>query len=123
MTDRRRLGTGVMDEGSKLAAFEERLASKSLCGHWQMVNNNRRGSKRTPEPVAWSWAEILSALEVAGDLVDIGGADDPNDRRTVHVVNPNLAHAYRTSDTIQVAIQLVKPGETGEAHRHNQNAM
>jgi gentisate 1,2-dioxygenase len=116
-------GSGAMEGGEQLTAFEERLEQKSLCGHWQMVSANRQRSHTAPEPIVWDWGEIRSALDVAGDLVGIGGADDLNDRRTVHVVNPNLAHLYRTSETIQIAIQLVKPGETGEAHRHTQNAM
>jgi gentisate 1,2-dioxygenase len=105
----------------ELEEFEERLAAKSLGGHWQMVQ--RMMEMQELVPVVWRWTDILESLDTAGKLIQIGGADDVNDRRTIHLVNPSLADLRHTSGIIQVAIQLIKPGESAEAHRHSQNAL
>lgn len=104
-----------------LEEFEQRLASKGLGGHWQMVQRMMRMEEL--RPVVWRWTDILEALNTAGELIEIGGADDVNDRRTIHLVNPSLADLRHTSGIVQVAIQLIKPGESAEAHRHSQNAL
>lgn len=110
-------GAALAAGNERLPAFEKELHDRSLGGHWEMLWVEEL------EPFRWEWAHILDALERATDILDIGRADDPNDRRTVHLVNPALSDLRRTTRTIQVAIQLVLPGETGEAHRHTQNAM
>lgn len=111
----------VVAPQSQLEEFERRLASKSLGGHWQMVQRMMR--MEGLRPVVWRWADILESLATAGRLVEIGRADDVNDRSTIHLVNPSLSDHQHTSGIIQVAIQLIKPGESAEAHRHSQNAM
>jgi gentisate 1,2-dioxygenase len=56
-------------------------------------------------------------------VVELGGAGDAAARRTVQLINPALMTEKSTSRTFQVSIQLVKPGETAECHRHTFNAM
>jgi len=53
----------------------------------------------------------------------MGGAGAATNRRTVQLINPALTDLKATSRTLHVSIQLVKPGETAEAHRHTFNAM
>lgn len=111
--------TDVSTRGSALEEFEQQLAARSLSGHWQMDWRDAEGLS----PVVWKWSHITEALDRAAELIEIGGADDTNDRRTIHLVNPNASDVRRTSGIIQVAIQYVKPGEKAEAHRHSQNAL
>lgn len=110
-------GAGLVDGNERLAAFEDELHDRSLGGHWEMLWGDEL------VPFRWRWDHIVDALKRATDVLEIGRADDPNDRRTVHLVNPALVDLRRTTRTIQVAVQLVLPGESGEAHRHTQNAM
>ncbi len=114
-------GQKVSTPQSQLEEFEQRLASKSLGGHWQMVQQMRRTEEL--HPIVWRWADILVSLETAGRLIEIGRADDENDRRTIHLVNPGLSDLRYTSGIMQVTVQLIKPSESAEAHRHSQNAL
>ena len=85
------------------------------------------------KPWVWPWATIMSCLEEAGELLQLGRADWDDlvvegdnfytDRRVVDLVNPVLAAQSATSRTLQMCVQLVKPGETAEAHRHTFNAL
>jgi gentisate 1,2-dioxygenase len=104
---------------ARLEALEKRLADNSMAGHWQTSR------KRAPalEPAHWSWDTIYSTLYESGEVVHMGEAGDANNRRTVQLVNPALPDVKATSRTLQVSIQLVKPGETAGAHRHTFNAM
>ena len=102
----------------RLEDFHKRLASSSLAGHWQA-----RTQVPKLKPWVWRWKDIYSALEEAGELVPMGGAGAATNRRTVQLINPALTDLKATSRTLHVSIQLVKPGETAEAHRHTFNAM
>jgi gentisate 1,2-dioxygenase len=59
----------------------------------------------------------------SGAVVQLGGADDAAKRRTVQLVNPSLTDRKATSRTLQMSIQLVKPGERAECHRHTMAAL
>ncbi len=104
--------TGQTSE-ERLEEFHKRLASSSLAGHWQA-----RTQVPKLKPWVWRWKDIYSALEEAGELVPMGGAGAATNRRTVQLINPALTGVKSTSRTLHVSIQLVKPGETAEAHRH-----
>ena len=102
----------------RLEALNERLAANSLSGHWQ-----RREGPRPLQPHLWPWSAIHSCLEESGEVVELGGAGDAAARRTVQLINPALGAQKATTRTFQVSIQLVKPGESAECHRHTFNAM
>lgn len=108
----------MIEQNTELEQFERELEENHLTSHWQMFWR-RRGAQELL-PFAWQWTNVRRLLERSGDLVDIGRADDPNDRRTVGLMNPAFD---RLSRTVHVSAQLVKPGEIGEAHRHTFNAM
>src|ERR687896_987861 len=59
----------------------------------------------------------------SGEVVKLGGIDDAAKRRTVQLVNPALTNKKATSRTLQMSIQLVKPGERAECHRHSAAAL
>jgi len=59
----------------------------------------------------------------SGDAVKLGRIDEAAKRRTVQLVNPGLIAEKATTRTIQMSIQLVKPGERAECHRHSAAAL
>ena len=105
-------------ETPELQALHARLAQYSLGGHWQTRQSN-------PDlvPHLWPWSVIYSCLMESGEVVQLGGADDAAKRRTVQLVNPALTDRKATSRTVQMSIQLVKPGERAECHRHSMAAL
>ena len=108
----------AVPETPELKTLHNRLAEYSLGGHWQAREKN-------PDlvPHLWPWSVIYSCLMESGEVVKLGGIDDAAKRRTVQLVNPALAHKKSTSRTLQMSIQLVKPGERAECHRHTAAAL
>ncbi len=103
---------------TRLEALHERMRENSLAGHWQ-------DRQRRPElvPWLWKWSTIRDCLEESGEVVKLGGINDAANRRTVQLINPNLTDVKATTRTLQMSVQLVKPGETAECHRHTANAL
>lgn len=92
----------------------------SMEGGW-----HRRAPALWPEPLKnflperWRYADIKSVLDAAGQLVDHSMAD----RRNVTMRNPVEGNEYATVRTLVAAYQLIKPGETADAHRHTPAAL
>ena len=108
----------AIPETPELLALHARLAEHSLGGHWQP-------RERNPDlvPHLWPWSVIHSCLMESGEVVKLGGIDDAAKRRTVQLVNPSLTNKKATTRTLQMSIQLVKPGERAECHRHTAAAL
>jgi gentisate 1,2-dioxygenase len=100
-------------DNPRVQALHRRLAEHSLGGHWQE-------RERSPAlvPHVWPWAAIHSCLMESGEVIKLGRIDEAAKRRTVNLVNPSLTARKATSRTLQMSVQLVKPGETAECHRH-----
>lgn len=108
-------GTELSDEERAvlIADLDARLKENSLGGHWQHVER--------PGPIdalLWRWEHIYAGLIESGEIVRLG-AD--TGRRTVQLRNPKLPTG--TTKTIQMSIQLVRPGERARAHRHTAQAV
>jgi gentisate 1,2-dioxygenase len=105
------------DRDARIKALDEWLAERSLGGHWQ---HRQRPVKLRPQ--VWPWQDIHAGLMEAGEAVRLG-ADTL--RRTVQLVNPALGTGERrgTSRTLQMSVQLVKPGELAQCHRHTAQAI
>jgi len=108
----------VTAEDPRLEALHRRLAENSLGGHWQ---SRQRAPKL--QPYLWPWSVIYSCLMESGEVVKLGQVGDAANRRTVQLVNPALTVQKSTSRTLQMSIQLVKPGERAECHRHTAAAL
>ncbi len=108
----------AVPETPELKALHARLAQHSLGGHWQT-----RAKNPDLVPYVWPWSAIHSCLMESGEVVKLGGIDDAAKRRTVQLVNPALTDKKATSRTLQMSIQLVKPGERAECHRHTAAAL
>ena len=74
-------------------------------------------------PHLWPWAAIYECLMESGEVIKLGHAGDAANRRTVQLVNPAITNLKSTTRTLQMSIQLVKPGETAECHRHSAAAL
>ena len=105
-------------EDPRLTALHEVMAANSLAGHWQP-----RARNADLQPWAWPWEVIQSCLYESGEVIQLGEADSAAARRTVQLINPALTDRKSTSRTIQMSIQLVKPGEAAECHRHTAAAL
>ncbi len=108
----------AVPETPEVTALHRRLAEHSLGGHWQQRERNR-----ALVPHLWPWSVIYSCLMESGEVIKLGGIDDAAKRRTVQLVNPSLTDKKATTRTLQMSIQLVKPGERAECHRHTAAAL
>jgi gentisate 1,2-dioxygenase len=104
----------------RVDALHERMAEHSLGGHWQ---KKRRDPNPKLVPHLWPWETVYSCLLESGEVIKLGGINDAAKRRTVNLVNPSIPDLKATSRTLQMSVQLVKPGEMAECHRHTAGAL
>lgn len=103
-----------------LEALYKAFDGLSVEGGW-----HRRAPALWPEPrknfvpFCWRYADVKPILDAAGDLVDHAMAD----RRNLTMTNPVEGNLYATVRSMVAAYQLIKPGETADAHRHTPNAL
>ena len=92
----------------RLEELHRIMAENSLAGHWQP-----RQPTPALQPHLWRWPVVYSCLMESGEVVKLGHIDEAAKRRTVQLVNPGLTAFKSTTRTIQMSVQLVKPGERG----------
>jgi gentisate 1,2-dioxygenase len=103
-----------------LAELNDELASLDLEGHWQLTGAVLADEPRPTTPAnLWRGDDIRRLLLRAGEIRAIDGGAG---RRTVRLCMPGLGQKWATR-TIHASFQLVKPGETAEAHRHSLGAL
>ena len=90
-------------------ALEEDLRRLDLHGHWQGW-----GEHPDQKPQVWRWADIRRCLVESGNVIPVG-QDVLTDRRTL-VLKTRAA-------TFSMAFQMLLPGESAQAHRHNFSAI
>jgi len=104
----------------RIDALHQRMAEHSLGGHWQA---RRRNPSPKLVPHLWPWSIIYDCLMESGEVIKLGRIDEPAKRRTVNLVNPSITDFKSTTRTLQMSVQLVKPGEMAECHRHTAAAL
>ena len=98
-----------------LDRLDQDLEAGSLRGFWRYAVDEEVLAPRTPvKPHLWQGATVFGALERAGQLVSL----EDSARRVVALVNPGLPEKRFTTQTLQLAAQMVLPGEHAPAHRH-----
>jgi gentisate 1,2-dioxygenase len=97
-----------------LAELEREMAARQLGGHWQMEERLSGAPRTSVQPYLWRWRDVYWALEQAGDLVSLEFAG----RRTIRLFNPGLTGRPATTHTLHLSVQMVKPGEVADCHRH-----
>ncbi len=96
-----------------LKEFSEKMKTKNLRGLWESVQGDAyREPLSSFEPYVWKWEDVHGAIREAGDLIPLESAF----RRVVQLCHPSLKG--RTTHTLQLNIQLLKPKEHALAHRH-----
>jgi len=107
-----------LPEAEMLAHLDDELLAHNLEGHWKLVNAIKPEPTPWGQPHLWRWSDIRRLLWRAGEMRGIeGGAT----RRTVRLCTPGLGAKWATP-TIHASVQLVKPGEIADAHRHSMSA-
>ena len=104
----------------RVEALHRRMAEHYLGGHWQP---RRRNPSPKLVPHLWPWSIIYDCLMESGEVIKLGRIDEAAKRRTVNLVNPSLTDFKATSRSLQMSVQLVKPGESAECHRHTAAAL
>jgi gentisate 1,2-dioxygenase len=103
-----------------LADLEREMAARSLGGHWQIEDRMPSGTPQTTvRPHLWRWDDVYDTLMQAGELVSMEFAG----RRTIRLFNPGIVGRPSTTHTLHMSVQLVKPGEVAECHRHTMAAL
>ena len=102
-----------------LSQLNEKLKKKNLGGLWEIFEQEAyKEPSSVLQPYLWKWDDIRDAIAEAGDAIDL----DSNSRRAIRLLNPS-SPKRTTTNTIALAVQLVKPGEHASAHRHTQAAI
>ncbi|MGE5537781.1 MAG: cupin domain-containing protein [Gemmatimonas sp.] len=97
------------------ARLDAELAKLNVEGHWTTNRDGLPPEPRAFEPCLWRWREIYPRIIEAGETLGIeGGAS----RRTLRLCTPGVP-GKATTPTIHTSLQMVKPGEVAEAHRHS----
>ena len=94
-----------------LREFNEELRKKNLGGYWQTIQEVDR-EPNSYAPQLWKWRDVDEAIRKAGEVVGL----DASSRRVIQLRHPALNGP--TSHTLQLNIQMLKPGEHATAHRH-----
>lgn len=110
--------------------FDDELKLESMEGHWVPGSDEEETQTycmdphTTVLPHVWKWEVIHRHLLRAGEIRDLAGMAD---RRTLRLINPAfkdspIRRQRTTTHTIQMSVQLLKPGERASSHRHNFSA-
>lgn len=110
--------SAIDNNSEKLAALDQYLEELNLEGHWRLTDSVAREPVPFAKPYVWKWHDIRSGLLQAGEIQSINGGS----RRTVRLCTPGLGAKWATP-TIHASVQMVKPGEIAEAHRHSISAL
>jgi gentisate 1,2-dioxygenase len=105
---------------SSLETFNDELQRTSLQGHWklELPKNLEPGPRLQPMHVRWS--QLREYLMRSTDLISVDDAG----RRSIELINPGISGGPRwTTHTLQLAFQVVLPGEIATAHRHTMAAI
>jgi len=118
----------AFEKGEDLAAFDAELAAHSMRGQW--LSDERRDSGQGGDwqgevwepqvrgrPHIWHWQETEKLIEKSGSAIE----ESFTARRSLIFANPTLERF--TTHTMNVGMQMIKPGELAWAHRHTISAL
>ena len=101
---------------SRIDDFNQKLDKLNLVGYWGIPRSESFEPKGSFAPTIWRWNDVYAALMEAGDVL---GMDDSLRR----FIAFKSAGKVRTTHTLALGVQLVKPGEIARAHRHTMGAI
>lgn len=111
-----------------LSRFHDQLAEANMRGQWQNEPARKTGQGGvwdnggfSPKPGGnghlWHWIQVRRFLEESCAAVP----ESNTSRRSIMFNNPGLAKG--TTNTINMGIQMIRPGELAWAHRHSISAI
>src|ERR1044072_5293527 len=101
---------------SRIDDFNQKLDKLNLVGYWGIPRSESFEPKASFQPTMWRWDDVYGALMEAGDVL---GMDDSLRR----FIAFKSIGKVRTTHTLALGVQLVKPGEVARAHRHTMGAI
>lgn len=101
---------------SRIDDFNRKLDKLNLVGYWGIPRSESFEPKASFAPTIWRWDDVYGSLMEAGDIL---GMDDSL-RRFIAFKSTGKV---RTTHTLALGVQLVKPGEIARAHRHTMGAI
>jgi gentisate 1,2-dioxygenase len=101
---------------SRIDEFNHKLDKLNLVGYWGIPRSESFEPKASFAPTIWRWDDVYAALMEAGDVL---GMDDSLRR----FIAFKSIGKVRTTHTLALGVQLVKPGEVARAHRHTMGAI
>ncbi len=112
--------SSAADDSSRtqFEAFDRELAQSHMRGQWQidrLLQNALAGPTPAGLPFLWTWNDVYDKLLKACTVMP----ESKTARRNLAFVNPGLQPGRGvTTQTITAGMQIVKPREIAEAHRH-----
>ena len=102
-------------------AYYGRVAERNLHPLWKFPPQPPEPRPRAV-PHVWRWDAVVELLDEAGRMehtIDQGG-----ERRALAMINPGFEGPFSgTTPSIAAALQMIKPGEVANAHRHSMAAI
>jgi 1-hydroxy-2-naphthoate dioxygenase len=99
-------------------AFDRELAQAHMRGQWQvgrLLQNALAGPTPAGLPFLWKWQDVYDKLLKACEVMP----ESHTARRNLAFLNPGFQPGRGvTTHTITAGMQIVKPREVAEAHRH-----
>ena len=115
-----------MSEEELLRELDERLHQLNVEGLWSRASEAdmatyNKDPHTTVLPHVWKWQDLYDAIQTVGNM---HGLDGKAERRVLRLINPayqgNKNRRQRTTThTMLMTMQLLKPGEVAQDHRHN----
>jgi len=115
-----------MSEEKLLRDLDEKLRLLSVEGLWSEASDAdmatySKDPHTTVLPHVWKWQDLYDAIQTVGNM---HGLDGKAERRVLRLINPayqgNKNRRQRTTThTMLMTMQLLKPGEVAQDHRHN----
>jgi len=115
-----------MTEEEVLKQLEAKMKSLSVDGLWSETSEADRATyskdpRTSVVPHLWKWSDLYETIQRVGNM---RGLDGRAERRVLRLINPAYVDATNrrnrtTTHTMLMTLQLLKPGEIAQAHRHN----
>lgn len=105
--------------GKSLREFDRELETANLRGQWvydELLEGVVGGPSPAGVPFVWRWADVHAKLLEACDVLE----ESFTARRNLSFINPA---ARGTTHTMNMGMQMLKPGEIAWAHRHSMAAL
>jgi gentisate 1,2-dioxygenase len=108
------------DVGHRARRLYEMLDAQHISPLWgQLASATPQSPVVESVPHIWRWRDVAPTLAGAGEIVTPQEAE----RRVLMLINPGYtAKTLRTVGLLYAGLQLIRPGETADSHRHAPNA-